>query len=531
MSERTDGDRIVVTGFSAGSHFPRTQARTQFRFEADGLSSEGPFVIDGSVYGRDLRFRGPGSVSGPVMGRGDVALQNQSTFPQRFFGGLHANGNVVSDRRADALSRSLSGTLSAASYVVRGDVIAQHISLENAVVFGNVRGRRVDLQHCIVLGQVLAEEAAVLSATTFLSYAAPSVHFRGPCCALFALGTSDVPPVFEAFADGGGRVWEPDVRLYPVLRSEGASPMTNRPWEEATRGYTAAKLAMADWVRVDAERTVQRRVGGKNIDEKVSVERYVLTIAGRALNFKLLADDLDRLTFMIRCVLEFDHYDPSAQSATRRRWEEVCTPDELALLKLATDPPVRASVPAVASRPAAATPPTPAVPRTPGSLAPRPATAPPSVPAVPRSVRSTTSSVPPGAVPIVKTHAVSVGAPTMRAQVYLAAGGSKVGWVGAKDLDATAASLAVHDREAGATPEAVPMSEVLCVVWREAKGKPTVPSTGVNLHVTFSSGQELTGTSLDYTPTAPSFTLLSESAGGAMLAWIPRSRFATVAVA
>lgn len=559
MSERTDGDRVVVSGFSAGSHFPRTQARTQFRFEADGLSSEGPFVIDGSVYGRDLRFRGPGSVAGPVMGRGDVSLQNYSPAPQRFFGGLHANGNVVAERRAAPLPQSLSGSLGAASIVVRGDVIAQHVSLENAVVFGNVRGRHVDLQHCIVLGQVLAEEAAVLSATTFLSYAAPSVCFRGPCCALFALGASDGPPVFDAFTDGAGRSWESDLRLYPVLRGEGTSPMSNRPWEEVTAGYSAAKLGPADWVRVDAERTAQRRVGGRNVDEKVAVERYVLTIAGRALNFKLLAADLERLTFMIRCVLEFDHYHPNTQAATRRRWEDICTADELALLRLATDPPARAApAPASAPRPSAPAPaPRPAVvaptapksavvaPTTPRSAAPPPAPRPsvpaavaprPSAPAPaatqPRSAPTAAPRVLMAAVATVSSPAAPRAqvapaiSPLVRAQVYLVEGGSKLGWVGA--LDATATSLALADNEAGGSPEHLPMSQVLCIVWRAPPEVAAAFAAGVKVKVQFPSGQTVAGTSLDYDPTSSSFSVLSVGADGAMLAWIPRSKVASV---
>ena len=38
MPERRDGDRIIVTGYSSGSHFPREQKLMQYSWEANGSS-------------------------------------------------------------------------------------------------------------------------------------------------------------------------------------------------------------------------------------------------------------------------------------------------------------------------------------------------------------------------------------------------------------------------------------------------------------------------------------------------------------
>lgn len=116
--------------------------------------------------------------------------------------------------------------------------------------------------------------------------------------------------------------------------------------------------------------------------------------------------------------------------------------------------------------------------------------------------------------------------PLVRAQVYLVEGGSKLGWVGA--LDATATSLALADNEAGGSPEHLPMSQVLCIVWRAPPEVAAAFAAGVKVKVQFPSGQTVAGTSLDYDPTSSSFSVLSVGADGAMLAWIPRSKVASV---
>jgi hypothetical protein len=337
MSERTDGDRIIVTGYSGGSHFPRTQAATQYRFEADGLTPEGPFQIDGSVYGKDILLRGPGTIVGPVMARGDARLHNHGDAPMRLLAGLHVSGNIGAVSRGGPIEESLVASLDRADYVIRGDAIAEHVALENAIVVGNVRGRHVKLTHCIVLGQVFASEAAVLQATTFLSYQAPEIAFEGPCAALFAMGVSERAPEFRPYRDGAGKTWPCDLRFYPVFRSSSDSALSNRCWSATSSEYASAALAPADWVRFEASRRHTRVEGGKKTDIEVPVERYAFTVAGRALNFKPVEAQVERMALMLKTALEFSHYRPDDQQAVRRSWDELLTRDEARVLRLATD--------------------------------------------------------------------------------------------------------------------------------------------------------------------------------------------------
>jgi len=331
--ERVDGDRITVTGYSGGSHFPREEKQLNYTWEADGYSKEGPFQIDGSVYGRNMRFLGPGIITGSVLARGDVKLDNHSEGAQRFQAGLSVNGNIVAKSRGASLESSLTGGLDNVDYVLRGDVLANNVVLENAIVFGNIQANKIHLTSCIVFGALIAKETLTVTATTLLYYHAPEIVFEGPCVLMNAMGESNVPPVFATYEDGGGNLWDADVRFYPILRNSGNCSITNRPWLPKTPFYEVSLLfPETDWVRVDVAPSNPEE------EEEDCNERYVLTIAGRALNFKNLEGQLEDIYQMLKSGLEFEHYHPNTQQEVRRVWEEICTEDEKLLMNIVNAP-------------------------------------------------------------------------------------------------------------------------------------------------------------------------------------------------
>ena len=407
MSARVEGDRVVVTGSSAGSHFPRKQAEIQQRFEANGGGAEGPFLIEGSVYGRDVRFRGAGVVCGPLLGRGDVTIEPaEGRGPARFLGGLHASGNIVSTPRRGGFGGSLLASIEQASRVVRGDVIAEQVSLSDAVVFGNVRARRVKLSRCIVLGQVVARESAVFHASTLVSYEAGEVRFEGPCAIVFPAGTSVGVPVFAPATDDLGTELRCEIAFLPVLRAFGSRSLVYRPapapgtswaparWlptatETAPNQVSGAMLHAVDWVRADVESRVRKVRDGKIEEATVPAERYVLSVAGRALDFSSIVPSLEHATFMLRTALEFEHYSPPVQEATHQAWTARCTAEERQLLRWATS---REQLAPPAPRPAMTRPP--ALPAAETSHIARGAVAPqgPPRPAAPASASPTPSA-------------------------------------------------------------------------------------------------------------------------------------------
>ncbi|MEN9796346.1 MAG: hypothetical protein RL653_42 [Pseudomonadota bacterium] len=315
MGEQVQGDRIVVAGASAGSHFPRTQAEMEFNWEANGLGAAGPFEIDGSVYGKSLRFRGPGTVHGTVLGRGDVTCETGAGQCQRFLAGLAASGNLVCSEWPAGLRDTTVGDIRRARMVVRGDVMAENLALDGAVVFGNVEATRVRLSHCLVLGSVVAHESLTVRASTLFAYHAGTVTFEGPCALVHAMGESLNLPVMAPYQDLSGAAVEPSVELYPLVRGTGS--LFNR--SGLGEGVPAARLSLdTDWVKVT-------RPDGQSA--------YVLSIMGRALNLRAYGRAIEEIYTLLRTALEFEHYSPRDQARTRERWAGMATAEELWVLE------------------------------------------------------------------------------------------------------------------------------------------------------------------------------------------------------
>lgn len=333
MTERMDGDRIIVTGYSGGSHFPREQRYLNYTWEANGLSPEGPFQVAGSVYGRGLRLRGPGTIGGSILGRGDVALEHHGPGVQRLMCGLSASGNVSCRVDSGALAETVIGDIRKVDYAIRGDVLAENVLLDNAIVFGNIEATNIRLRNSIVFGALIARETLTITASTALYYHARDVVFEGPCCMLNAMGESASAPVFAPHEDGAGQLYQSDVRFYPVFRGAGSGALTNRPWEAATPAGEQSRLyAECDWVNVRAFEAGGSAKGSESA-------RHVLSIAGRALNFGVIEHNLKALYNMLRSGLEYEHYTPEAQLEAARMWKQTCTANERFVLLLVNSRP------------------------------------------------------------------------------------------------------------------------------------------------------------------------------------------------
>ena len=107
----------------------------------------------------------------------------------------------------------------------------------------------------------------------------------------------------------------------------------NRPWTHPAGRYDAAKLyPETDWVCVD--------VAPIESDDPSAAteERHVLTISGRALNFKELEEHLDDIFSLLKSGLEFEHYHPNTQQEVRRIWDEICTDEEKLIMNTVNAP-------------------------------------------------------------------------------------------------------------------------------------------------------------------------------------------------
>lgn len=325
MAETIEGDRIIVTGSSSACFFPRLEKETNFIREFDGRAASGPFQIRGSVYGRQLQFRGSGECYGVVVGRGDLLLDaSRAGERQRMLGPITANGAVTMKAPQLRIQETCIGDVQKASVIVRGDVVGDQVSLSNAVVLGNVHGTNIRLTNCIVIGAAIASEQVTVQASTILYYHCRQITFEGPCMMLHAMGESAAPPVFAPYEDAQGQIMPCDVRYYPAVRTNEGKHLGNRSWERPEGARSSLLVPHADWVTVNTE-SDRRGADGQPVRSR----RTVLTIAGRALNLAALQIATSQLTSMLKICFEFDHYSPRAQREALDKIRAAATDEEL----------------------------------------------------------------------------------------------------------------------------------------------------------------------------------------------------------
>jgi hypothetical protein len=337
MPERKDGDRIIVTGDSGGSHFPKLEADTQYFWEADGTSSDGPFRIRDSVYGRKLRFTGPGEVGGVVVGRGDIILENHTDKPQRFLRGISAQGSLDTVKDPRKLEDTLINGLDKARYIIRGNVFAEDkIVLEDAIVFGNIQAKIIEVRHCIIIGAMGGEgtEKINVYASSILHYHAKQVTFYGPCNLLDAMGVSLEEPDATQSYEVGQTIYQSDLRYYPVFRKDTGFTLGNSSWKDEsswTSSYKKARIdPRADFKKVNGFRDFDGDINDENTEKHC----YVFTLGGRILNFLPVSESIQAFRTMLKEGLEYEHYTPEYRALVKQKWKTsgVLTKDEQAIM-------------------------------------------------------------------------------------------------------------------------------------------------------------------------------------------------------
>lgn len=340
MPERKDGNKIIVTGYSGGSHFPRTEAETELFWEANGNSSDGPFSIDGSIYGRLLEFNGPGEVGGVVVGRGDITLSNHTNKQQRFLRGITAQGSISVVSNPRKLDDTLMGGLDNARYIIRGDITASDkVSLEDTIVFGSIKAKRIELRHCIIIGTMGSEETENIDvmASSILHYHSKEITFRGPCTFLDAMGVSLYKPIFQPWSIGQ-TAYKFDLRYYPVFRQKVGFTLGNQHWTDESKWsseYVQAKInTKTDFKELQGSISP---ITEKNTRNK---SFYALSIGGRILDFRPVEASVKTFRRMLQEGLEFEHYTEAWRATVVERWDtqDLLTTDEKQLMKWITKP-------------------------------------------------------------------------------------------------------------------------------------------------------------------------------------------------
>jgi hypothetical protein len=314
MSISIDGSNLHVSGSVRGHVFPRKEAEIAYPVLVEPRGKD-PLRIEGSVYGRSLRFVQGVEVDGPTVSGGDLLIEPGDR-QMIFRSGLNATEGISA--KGHPSRPTVGDGVKNASLVVRGDVVGRNVLLENTVVFGSIKAVNCTLRNCVVMGTVASVDQLTAITSTLGGYKAREVQFEGPCIMVHSMGESSTRPVFTPAEAQGGGMLAPELFFYPALRERfGIAPNPGAKYPEN------AKLDIrADWV------AVQKKDG----DDGSVRDRWILSIGGRICNIQLIKRSIELMSRMLKTGFEFDHYIEKDRAQLLAAALEGLTPDETWIL-------------------------------------------------------------------------------------------------------------------------------------------------------------------------------------------------------
>jgi hypothetical protein len=300
MAPATDGSKIVISESVAGSVFPRSEKDIPFAIIIDGTAK--PLRVEGSVYGRELEFRGDVRIDGPVVVRGDTRISPRGS-AIRLNSGITVNGSMRAVPEAEG--NGILEKIDNAKLIVKGDItVNQNVALRDAIVFGSIRAVNCSLERCIVLGTCIISERLHVVNSSIGGYAARDVEFEGGCMMIHALGESKSQPRFIPFEAPDASIAPCDIRFYPAMRSR--STLINKVADGAVPLANDSKLyPNIDWISTGA--TANPALGENS---GIIYQKWVLSVGGRIADYSTINDSILAMTRMLKCGFEFEHYHP-----------------------------------------------------------------------------------------------------------------------------------------------------------------------------------------------------------------------------
>lgn len=317
-----DKNNVILDGDIEGSFIPSNQMEI-----LRDVILEGPFNMNGGIYAQNIRNKGAGTVIGPVVADKEITLLHppEGKGPIKFLSGLNATISIAIEETARPIEDTVVSDINKASVFVRGDVISDTVKLENAIIIGNVRGRQAFLVNSIVVGSVITDEEAVLTNSSFVSFASGKVTFRGQNSCWLPYGTSLEPIKFEDIKIDENTSYPAELRYMAICKTKVLGCGLEKG-NIACKYYQKRECSHWDVRLSSADVRPHKSNQGTTF--------YALTIANRALNLSKIKEELKRVENFLTEILLYEHLDEESQQRTRNEWKEQFHPDELAILNL-----------------------------------------------------------------------------------------------------------------------------------------------------------------------------------------------------
>lgn len=323
MVERIE-NLVVIDKEVHGSFLPSSKERLL----TDVVLRAG-FRIRGGLYGNNITVEGEGAVDGPVMAKRDIVIRPPEIKDKSvvFKTGLSAR-LAISVKVPSTSTLNPVNTAGNTPLIIRGDVIAPTVLLENAVVVGNVYANDATIKDSVILGCPLVEGQLILRNTTALSFRAGSVqlHRSNSLLVPFGLAQSDImfcePRDDEESAAAGQRNRKASLRYMALCRDRGPDEDNEVgpgwPGCGSLAWFTCPKYYCGECshedILMDEDDILDITRGGKPM--------RAITMAPRLLDLTKVEKNLDYVSEFISDLLFLDHYSRTSRKDFLTRIKE-----------------------------------------------------------------------------------------------------------------------------------------------------------------------------------------------------------------
>lgn len=273
------------------------------------------FRVNGGVYAYNLVVNGVGTVTGPVLVRREITLHPPEEQGKMvlFLSGLAAGVSVLT-RVSDQKQHSPVHDREFTPLIIRGDVIAPSVSLENTVVAGNIHCDEAVIKDSIIIGVPYVRDTLRLENVVLLSYDAGEVR-------LFGRNTLLLP---YAISRNSAPNFDDEVTRPPEIpedrRDKEAAADANVAWMRYfglcyTKYGCGEDAIICDRhrdgscpyapVRMNSEDVYPTREGTRS--------GHALTMAPRMLDLPKLSEEIKRVSQFVYNAQMYDHFDDSAK--------------------------------------------------------------------------------------------------------------------------------------------------------------------------------------------------------------------------
>jgi hypothetical protein len=293
-----DKNNVELQNEVNGNFYPSTQSEL-----LRNLILKSPFNVNGGIFATNIKNIGVGIVHGPVLATEEITFEAGQVpgNPLRFMAGINATMSIAVMETGKPPEESVIGDLNKAGIIVNGDIISNYVKLENTLVFGNIRAKQVSIVNSVILGAIFADDSLRLENSIFGSFQTGKAKLHGINGWWLPFAISSSPVEFETSSDG--RIAE--VHYLPIILGNTGSSNIINYYEKLMK--SKARIFPSD--------VFQDNTQNGDI-------YYILSLAKRALNFRLIERDVQKIKLLIMQLSLYEHLDASSKEEAQRVWDK-----------------------------------------------------------------------------------------------------------------------------------------------------------------------------------------------------------------